>query len=159
MKRERPERRHPRQHTLIAPLLGCTSLANREAALESIQTMGRRSKNSAPAHRLDEFPAGYSSAGYSPAGPASASPAEDQYVVFFFLRRGEVQRKLCRARGVRMCQPRVDEFATFAFLDQSLPCRDGKSLSCSFRTRKNVCGRSKDWWPGLTGRRRDQNRA
>ncbi len=31
---------------------------------------------SAPAHRLDEFPAGYSSAGCSPAEPASASPAE-----------------------------------------------------------------------------------
>src|SRR5712692_11196230 len=29
----------------------------------------------APAHRLDEFPAGYSSAGCSPAVPASASPA------------------------------------------------------------------------------------
>ena len=31
---------------------------------------------SAPAHRLDEFPAGYSSAGCSPAEPASVSPAE-----------------------------------------------------------------------------------
>jgi putative transposase len=30
-----------------------------------------------PDHRLDESPAGYSSAGYSPAEPASASPAED----------------------------------------------------------------------------------
>jgi hypothetical protein len=29
----------------------------------------------APAHRLDEFPAGYSSAGCSPAEPTSASPA------------------------------------------------------------------------------------
>src|SRR5712692_5308448 len=29
----------------------------------------------APAHRLDEFPAGYSLAGCSPAVPASASPA------------------------------------------------------------------------------------
>src|SRR5512146_2529353 len=35
----------------------------------------------APAHRPDEFPAGYSSAGCSPAGPASASPAEHQYAV------------------------------------------------------------------------------
>jgi len=31
----------------------------------------------APTHRLDEFPAGYSSAGWSPPEPASASPAED----------------------------------------------------------------------------------
>ncbi len=29
----------------------------------------------APAHRLDEFPTGYSLAGCSPAEPASASPA------------------------------------------------------------------------------------
>ena len=33
----------------------------------------RRNRRSRP-HRLDEFPAGYSSAGCSPAGPASASP-------------------------------------------------------------------------------------
>jgi len=31
----------------------------------------------APTHRLDEFPAGYSSAGWSPPEPASASPTED----------------------------------------------------------------------------------
>ena len=31
----------------------------------------------APTHRLDEFPAGYSSASCSPAELASASPAED----------------------------------------------------------------------------------
>jgi putative transposase len=31
----------------------------------------------APTHRLDEFPAGYSSAGWSPPEPASASPADD----------------------------------------------------------------------------------
>src|ERR1022692_5326476 len=35
----------------------------------------------APAHRLDEFPAGYSLAGCSPAVPASASPAEYEYAV------------------------------------------------------------------------------
>src|ERR1700693_481377 len=35
-----------------------------------------RTKSSPPQpHRLDEFPAGYSSAGCSPAWPASASPA------------------------------------------------------------------------------------
>ena len=33
----------------------------------------------APPHRLDEFPAGYSSAGWSPPEPASASPAEDHF--------------------------------------------------------------------------------
>ena len=35
----------------------------------------------APAHRLDEFPAGYSLAGWSPPVPASASPAGHQYAV------------------------------------------------------------------------------
>src|SRR5277367_422380 len=35
----------------------------------------------APAHRLDEFPAGYSSAGCAPAGPASASPAGIEYAL------------------------------------------------------------------------------
>ena len=34
-----------------------------------------------PAHRLDEFPAGYSLAGCSPAAPASASPTEYEYAV------------------------------------------------------------------------------
>jgi hypothetical protein len=33
------------------------------------------------AHRLDEFPAGYSSAGCSPAWPASASPTEYEYAL------------------------------------------------------------------------------
>src|SRR5450432_2225981 len=36
---------------------------------------------SAPAHRLDEFPAGYSSAGWSPPVPASASPTGYEYAV------------------------------------------------------------------------------
>jgi len=47
---------------------------------------------SAPAHRLDEFPAGYSLAGCSPAEPASASPAEHQYAVQSFCRSRTFQR-------------------------------------------------------------------
>ena len=35
----------------------------------------------APAHRLDEFPTGYSSAGWSPPEPASASPAEQKFTM------------------------------------------------------------------------------
>jgi hypothetical protein len=35
----------------------------------------------APAHRLDEFPTGYSLAGCAPAEPAAASPAENQCAV------------------------------------------------------------------------------
>ena len=40
---------------------------------------GADQKADAPAHRLDEFPAGYSLTGCSPALPASASPARVDY--------------------------------------------------------------------------------
>jgi len=46
----------------------------------------------APAHRLDEFPAGYSLAGCSPAWPASASPAGYEYAVQSFCRSSIFQR-------------------------------------------------------------------
>jgi putative transposase len=38
---------------------------------------GESTEADSPAHRLDESPAGYSSAGWSPPEPASASPTED----------------------------------------------------------------------------------
>jgi hypothetical protein len=59
----------------------------------------------APAHRLDEFPAGYSLAGCSPAEPASASPAGLQYAVKSFCRSRLFQRTVnsvltvCVSRG------------------------------------------------------------
>ena len=43
-------------------------------------------KTGAPAHRSDEFPAGYSSAGRSPAEPACASPAVAQYAATLWRR-------------------------------------------------------------------------
>ena len=46
----------------------------------------------ASAHRLDEFPAGYSSAGCSPALPASASPAGHQYAVMSSFRSSAFHR-------------------------------------------------------------------
>ncbi len=46
----------------------------------------------APTHRLDEFPAGYSSAGCAPAEPASASPAGKQYALQSFCRSRIFQR-------------------------------------------------------------------
>ena len=46
----------------------------------------------APAHRLDEFPAGYSLAGCSPAEPASASPAGHQYALKSSCRSSDFQR-------------------------------------------------------------------
>jgi hypothetical protein len=46
----------------------------------------------APAHRLDEFPAGYSLAGCAPAEPASASPAGNQYALQSFCRSRIFQR-------------------------------------------------------------------
>src|SRR6202142_1119907 len=42
---------------------------------------GASTAANAPAHRLDEFPAGYSSAGWSPPEPASASPTVYEYAV------------------------------------------------------------------------------
>lgn len=47
---------------------------------------------SAPAHRLDEFPAGYSLAGWSPPEPASASLAGHQYAVMSSCRFMDFQR-------------------------------------------------------------------
>jgi putative transposase len=41
------------------------------------RTEGEPAETGSPDHRLDESPAGYSSAGWSPPEPASASPAED----------------------------------------------------------------------------------
>ena len=46
----------------------------------------------APAHRLDEFPAGYSSAGCSPALPASASPTVYEYAVMSSCRSSTFHR-------------------------------------------------------------------
>jgi transposase InsO family protein len=42
------------------------------------ENTGAQAETHAPAHRLDETPAGYSSAGWSPPEPASASPVEQQ---------------------------------------------------------------------------------
>ena len=59
----------------------------------------------APAHRLDEFPAGYSSAGWSPPEPASASPAGHQYAVMSSCRSRTFHRTVncvltvCVSRG------------------------------------------------------------
>jgi putative transposase len=42
-------------------------------------TNGKPTETGFPDHRLDESPAGYSSAGWSPPEPASASPTEDNF--------------------------------------------------------------------------------
>src|SRR5438128_710739 len=47
----------------------------------------------APAHRSDEFPAGYSLTGCSPALPASASPAGVEYDFRAAQLRGSLNRK------------------------------------------------------------------
>jgi hypothetical protein len=59
----------------------------------------------APAHRLDEFPAGYSSPGWSPPEPDSASPAGHQYAVMSSCRSTKIHRTancvltVCVSRG------------------------------------------------------------
>ena len=69
----------------------------------------------APAHRLNEFPAGYSLAGWSPPEPASASPAGFQYALQSSCRSRRFQRTAnsvltgCLSRGGRcigICSPR-----------------------------------------------------
>jgi hypothetical protein len=58
-----------------------------------------------PAHRLDEFPAGYSLAGWSPPAPASASPAGSEYAVHppcwstTFQRTARCVLTICLTRG------------------------------------------------------------
>src|ERR1700682_845977 len=67
----------------------------------------------APAHRLDEFPAGYSLAGCSPAEPASASPAGHQYAVMSSCRSRDFHRTVncvltvCVSRGGKRSLPSV----------------------------------------------------
>ena len=68
---------------------------------------GRRARwADAPAHRLNEFPAGYSLAGCSPAEPASASPAEEKFTMkaapqaSFFQRTGKTCLAGCLTVGV-----------------------------------------------------------
>src|ERR1700689_4204075 len=69
----------------------------------------------APAHRLDEFPAGYSSAGCSPAVPASASPAGHQYAVMSSCRSRSFHRTVncvltvCVSRGGKRSMKLADE--------------------------------------------------
>ena len=59
----------------------------------------------APAHRLDEFPVGYSLAGCAPALPASASPTASEYAVQSSCRSTVFQRTansvltICVSRG------------------------------------------------------------
>jgi hypothetical protein len=53
---------------------------------------------SAPAHRLDESPVGYSLAGWSPPEPASASPT-----TFSILQNGHDGRRIFIAVDFRFC--------------------------------------------------------
>src|ERR1700730_5473471 len=54
----------------------------------------------APAHRLDEFPAGYSLAGCAPAEPTAASPAGHHFAVEAFRRTMIFQSTAsCRLTG------------------------------------------------------------
>jgi hypothetical protein len=75
------------------------SIQNDEAPIRKI---------GASAHRLDEFPAGYSLTGCSPALPASASPAGDDYAAGLTQVRdkGDEERKTPYQRfGVDKQQP------------------------------------------------------
>src|SRR5258707_8221444 len=49
----------------------------------------------APAHRLDEFPVGYSLAGCAPAEPAAASPTDHHFARSLFRRTMSFHRTAC----------------------------------------------------------------
>src|SRR6266446_1558395 len=49
----------------------------------------------APAHRLDEFPVGYSLAGCAPAEPAAASPTDHHFARSLFRRTMSFPRTAC----------------------------------------------------------------
>lgn len=74
---------------------------------------GAAGQGHAPAHRADEFPAGYSSAGWSPPEPASASPAGFEYASLWFCRSSGFQRTAncvltaCVSQGAQPSQVRV----------------------------------------------------
>jgi hypothetical protein len=76
---------------------------------EGEEDEGATLQDRAPAHRNDEFPAGYSSAGCSPALPASASPASAIMVGFIlndkiFAANGKLSLiSLSQLRGAVQC--------------------------------------------------------
>ena len=67
-----------------------------------------------PAHRLDEFPAGYSLAGCAPAEPAAASPTDHHFAGSSFRRTMSFHRTAswgltgCLSRGVHSITSRED---------------------------------------------------
>jgi hypothetical protein len=75
---------------------------------------GAARKGHAPAHRADEFPAGYSLAGCSPAEPASASPAGFEYASLWSCRSIVFQRTVncvltsCVSHGARFKEYSMD---------------------------------------------------
>ncbi len=83
---------------------------------------------SAPTHRLDEFPAGYSLAGCSPAEPASASPAGHQYALKSFLPVEDFSANGQQCLNC-LCQPRGQAHFLLTLLSASLymyACRSGR---------------------------------
>src|SRR5258708_20652170 len=56
---------------------------------------GANLADNAPAHRLDEFPVGYSLAGCAPAEPAAASPTDHHFARSLFRRTMSFHRTAC----------------------------------------------------------------
>jgi len=93
----------------------------------------------APAHHLDEFPAGYSSASWSPPEPASASPTGHQYAVMSSCRSSAFHRTVncvltvCVSRGGKRIIPP-------AYYRVASPA-DGQSLARSLNEWKGLLRR------------------
>ena len=89
---------------------------------------------SAPTHRLDEFPAGYSLAGCAPALPAAASPTPSEYALksscrsIVFHRTANSVLTVCLTPGGR---PRTTRYLlTQSQTIVSVPCFHARSHSC-----------------------------
>src|SRR4051794_9800510 len=91
---------------------------------------------SAPAHRLDEFPPGFSAAGWSPPLPPSASPAASEYAVnppcrsITFKRTERCVLTICLSRGGKRTQSLVAQYVvTLAVTNPVQPIKTVISLS------------------------------
>ena len=99
----------------------------------------------APAHRLDEFPAGYSLAGCAPALPASASPTASEYAVKSSCRSISFQRTAnsvlttCVTRGGKriLCAP--GDLSMYIGLG-STGCDVGSATFSGFQTLPVITG-------------------
>src|SRR5258706_6238820 len=98
----------------------------------------------APAHRLDEFPVGYSLAGCAPAEPAAASPTDHHFARSLFRRTMSFHRTACcgltgcLSRGVH--SRRSGNYIPLVAATCSLPCTNRTEARELFGKAKRAYG-------------------